>query len=215
DFFAPDDGLPVGIAFTGDWHLGASGVDTNRLQDDLRTIGQTEGLYGIGMGDYVEGVSIYTKAVSAMYSGLFNDGDLQEMAFLLRARDADGKWLALISGNHDEWLRRAGGLSRVSRMLKQLGLNGNRPPHFHQGGGTVFAHVGGQRYVIAVVHNAKGNSQLNTSNAQRRTFDSFPTWENCDVICCGHLHYNDLHIQTRKGQRCVYLRSGTAKVKDS
>lgn len=214
EFHAPDDGLPIGIVYTGDWHLGASGVDSTRLRADLQRIGQTEGLYPVGMGDYLEGVGIYNKAASALYGGLFNDGDLQEIAVLLRMRDAEGKWLAWVEGNHDAWMKRASGLSRMQRLAKQLGVNGQRPPHFCQGGGTIFAHVGNQRYVIAVTHNAKGNSQLNTSNAQRRTYDSWPQWENCDVIVCGHLHYNDLHIATRKGGRCVYLRSGTAKTKD-
>lgn len=215
EFHAPDDGLPVGIAITSDWHLGASGVESKRLRADMRTIGQTDGLYVIGLGDYVEGVGIYNKAVGAMYEGRFNDGDLQEMAALLMMKPALGKWLALASGNHDEWLRRASGLSRVQRLAKQLGPAGQRPPHFGQGGGTVFAQVGDQRYVIAIVHNATGNSRLNTTNVQRRLFDSFPQWENCDIICCAHLHFNDLHIATRKGGRCVYLRSGTAKTRDS
>ena len=75
--------------------------------------------------------------------------------------------------------------------------------------------MGEQRYVIAVTHNAKGNSRLNTSNAQRRTYDEWPVWENCDIICCGHLHYNDMHHATRKGGECLYLRSGTYKIRDS
>lgn len=214
EFHAPNDGLPVGVCFTGDWHLGASGVDSVRLLNDLERIGSTPGVYAVGMGDYIEGVGIQNKAASALYSGLLNSGNLQEIYAVLRMRKAQGKWLALISGNHDEWLARSSGLSRVDRLAQQLGTHGQRPPHFCQGGGTIFAHVGEQRYVIAVTHNAKGNSRLNTSNAGRRSFDEWPVWDNCDVICCGHLHYNDLHTQTRKGQRCVYLRSGTAKIRD-
>lgn len=214
EFHAPDDGLPVGVAFSGDWHLGASGVDSKRLLADLETIGQTEGLYAVGMGDFVEGVGIHTKAASALYSGLLNSGNLQEVYALLRMQRAAGKWLALVSGNHDEWMARSSGVTRIDRLARQLGARGQRPPHFCQGGGTIFAHVGGQRYVIAVTHNAKWNSQLNTSNAQRRTFDGWPQWESCDVICCGHLHYTDLHHQTRKGGKCLYLRSGTYKLKD-
>lgn len=215
EFRAPDDGLPIGIAFSGDWHLGASGIESERLRADLKLIGTTDGLYVAGMGDYVEGVGIYNKAASALYEGLFNDGDLQEAASITYFRYADGKWIAVGEGNHDAWMRRSAGVSRLSRILRQLGVRGQRPPYFSQGGGTIFAHVGHQRYVIAIVHNATGNSRLNTTNAQRRVFDSWPQWEGCDVICCGHLHFNDLHIQSRKGSRCLYLRSGTAKTRDS
>ena len=214
DFFAPDDGLPIGIAFTGDWHLGASGVDKRQLRSDLDLIGATPGLYAVGMGDLVEGVNIHTKAVGAMYGGVLNDGNLQERWALRQLSRARGKWLALVSGNHDEWMKRASGVSRLDRLAQQLGARGQRPPHFCQGGGTIFAHVGTQRYVVAVTHNAKGNSRLNTSNAQRVTFDSWPQWENCDCIVCGHLHYPDLHRAYRKGGFCAYLRSGTYKLRD-
>lgn len=209
EFAAPDDGLPVGVAFAGDWHLGASGVEWDRLDADLATIGATPGLYAVGMGDYVEGVTLTTKAASALFSGLFNGPELQDEAVRRTADRARGKWLAFVAGNHDEWVAKATGYGRTDRQARYLGA-----PFFSQGGGTIFATVGAHRYVIAVTHNAKGNSQLNTSNAQRRTFDAWPQWENCHVICCGHLHYLDLHHQTRKGGRCLYLRSGTAKTRD-
>lgn len=209
DFHAPDDGLPIGIAFTGDWHIGASGVLYDRLEADLKTIGATEGLYPLGMGDYCEGVTLTVKAASALFSGAFNQPELQDWLVREYAIFCDGQWVAWVAGNHDEMLARVTGMTRSDKTARYLGA-----PYFCQGGGTVFTHVGGQRYVVAVTHNAKGNSRLNTSNAQRRTYDEWPQWENCDVICCGHLHYNDLHIQSRKGSRCVYLRSGTAKVRD-
>lgn len=215
EFHAPDDGLPIGVAYTGDWHLGASGVDTPRLRADLERIRDTPGLYAVGMGDFCEGVNIHTKAASALYGDLLGDGNLQEHWALRRGATCAGKWLAWVMGNHDQWMMRASGVDRTERLAQRLGTRGQRPPFFCQGGGTIFAHVGEQRYVIAVTHNAKGNSRLNTTNSQRRVYDEWPQWENCDLICCGHLHYNDLHIATRKGGRCVYLRSGTAKVRDS
>lgn len=209
EFFAPDDGLPIGIAFTGDWHCGAGGVAYGQLRHDLETIRDTPGLYVVGMGDYLEGVSTEVKAKSALYGGLFNDGGWQERLVLLRARICQGKWLAILAGNHDEWVYKTAGITRTDQLARELAA-----PYFCQGGGTIFAHVGEHRYVVAVTHNAKGNSRLNTSNAGRVTFDSWPQWDNCDVIVCGHLHYTDLHIQTRKAGRCAYLRSGTYKLRD-
>lgn len=209
DFFAPEDGLPIAVAFSGDWHLGAGGVAYDRLERDLKTIGATPGLYGVGCGDYVEGVTLAAKAASSLFSGAFNAPDLQDWAAREYLSRASGKWLALVAGNHDEWLAKVTGVTRTDKLARYMEI-----PYFCQGGGTIFAHVGDQRYVIAVTHNAKGNSRLNTSNAQRRAFDEWPQWDNCDVIVCGHLHYNDLHVQTRKGGRCVYLRSGTAKLHD-
>jgi hypothetical protein len=210
EFTAPDPHLPVAIAFTGDWHCGAGGVRYDWLRRDLELIRDTEGVYAVGMGDWLEGVLTTTKASSALYSGLFNDGGSQEVYVVKRSRIAAGKWLAILSGNHDEWIYRSAGITRMDQLAGELGA-----PHFSQGGGTIFASVGDQRYVVGVRHNVAGNSRLNTTNAQRRAFDDWPEWDNCDLICVGHLHYNDLHIQPRRGgNRCVYLRSGTYKVID-
>lgn len=209
EFTAPDPALPVAFAYTGDWHCGAGGVRYDWLRRDLDIIRQTDGLYAIGMGDWLEGVNINTKAASALYSGLFNDGSFQEIYVVKRAEALIGKWVAILSGNHDEWIYRAAGITRMDQFAALLNA-----PHFSQGGGTVFVNVGAQRYVVGVRHNVTGNSHLNTTNAQRRAFDSWPEWDNCHVITCGHLHYNDLHVQPRRGKRCVYLRSGTYKLID-
>jgi len=208
EFTAPD-GLPVAVAFTGDWHCGAGGVRYDWLRRDLDLIAETDGVYAVGMGDWLEGVNVNTKAAPALYSGLFNDGGFQEVYVLRRSQRVRGKWLAVLSGNHDEWIYKAAGITRMDQLAAELGA-----PHFSQGGGTIFASVGSQRYVIGVRHNVAGNSRLNTTNAQRRAFDDWPEWDNCHVICVAHLHYNDLHIQPRRGARCVYLRSGTYKVID-
>lgn len=207
---APDPSLCYLIAFTGDWHCGASGVQYKRLRDDLALLRDTPGCYLIGMGDFVEGVSTHSKAAPALYSGLFNEPMLQERYVEERVDDAKGSWLALMEGNHDGWAYQHAGVRRIERIATSRGI-----PYFPQGGGTVFFHIGDVRYVIAVRHNAPGNSRLNTTNSQRTLFNAWPEWENCDVICLAHFHHNDLHVAPRKGGRCVYLRSGTYKTSDS
>lgn len=209
DWHVPDT-LPVALAFTGDWHIGASGVLYRKLDETLDTIRNTPGLYGVGMGDYHEGVSIHSKAAPALYSGLFNSRNEQERFVRMRYQRARGKWIALIDGNHDNWVYKHAGMARVSAMAEELGV-----PHFGEGGGTVYVHIGDARWAVGVRHNAPGNSRLNTSNSQRRLFDDWPQWDNLHVACIAHLHHNDMHIASRKGERCIYLRSGTNKVHDA
>lgn len=205
-----DDGLPIGVAFTGDWHLGGGGVDFKRLQADMATIAGTDGLYAIGMGDYVDGVSIHSKAAPALYDpSAVGARGLQNQVALILAKQAMGKWLAIIDGNHDAWSERHASIGCTRDFAKALGA-----PYFSQGGGSVYVTVGDIRYNLAVRHNAPGNSRLNTSNAQRRAFDDWPHWENCDSICLAHFHFNDIHQPPRKGGECAYLRSGTYKVRD-
>src|SRR5690554_5321350 len=42
-----NDDKPVGIAYWGDWHIGAAGVDYKLFEEDLAKIRDTEGLYFI------------------------------------------------------------------------------------------------------------------------------------------------------------------------
>lgn len=207
----PDPHLPTGIIFTGDWHAGAGGVELERLRRDLKRIGDTDGLYGIAMGDLVEGVGANNKAAPALYSGIVNKSDVQVALAVHLANLARNKWLCMIDGNHDQFAYRATGIDRGAAIARGVGV-----PRFGQGGATVYVELAQNvRYVVGVRHNGKGNSQINTTNAQRRTFDEWPAWDNCDVICLAHLHYNDLHVTPRKAGQCVYLRSGTAKTHDT
>lgn len=207
-FVAPDD-KPIGIVFTGDWHLGAGGVDVARLRSDLEAIRAADGCYAVGMGDWLEGVTLDVKAAGSLFSGSVNDPNWQEVYVLSRARLLEGKWLAILSGNHDEMVGRRTGIRRMDQLASTLGA-----PHFGEGGGTIVCHVGEQVYRLGVKHNHAGKA-LNTSNAQRRYWDEAPEWENHDLVCLAHLHFNDLHTVSRKGGRVVYLRSGTYKVADS
>jgi hypothetical protein len=207
---ALDGNLPVGIAFTGDWHIGG-GEDNARLWRDIATIGDTSGLHAIGMGDFVDGVSVHSKAVTALYNAAaIGERGLQNTEALSVARQAKGKWLAILEGNHDAWSERHASINCTRDFAKALDAN-----YFHQGGGSVYINVGGIRYNIAVRHNAPGNSRLNTTNSQRRMFDEWPEWVNTDVIVLAHFHFCDLHQPPRKGGAPLYLRSGTYKLRDS
>lgn len=205
-FRPPQDGLPIGIAFTGDWHLGAGGVLYKQLRIDLETIRDTDGLYAVGMGDYKENVKPQMKPGNAMYNNAMNEPGLQLRMAIQRAEIARGKWLVIADGNHDAWDFSVAGISSTPQLAQHLGV-----PFFGEGGGTIFVEVRGVRYAVAVQHNHVGNSRLNTTNAQRRTFDEWPVWENVDVVCLAHFHFNDIQKVSRKGGKCVYLRNGTYK----
>lgn len=208
-FAPPDQHLPVGLIFSGDWHVGSGGVELDRLRRDLQRIGETDGLYAVAMGDLIEGVGASNKAAPALYTGVLNKSNVQVSLAVHLANQAREKWLCVIDGNHDQMAYRATGIDRGAAIARGIGA-----PRFGQGGATVFVELGGVRYVVGVRHNGVGNSQLNTTNAQRRTFDAWPQWPNCDVICLAHLHFNDLAVTPRKGGQCVYLRSGTVKTND-
>lgn len=203
------DNLPVGIAFLGDVHAGASGVRYDLLRRDVDIIRATEGLFVIGMGDYLENTKPQAKSGSALYHALFPSPAEQIEYITTRFRACQGKWLALCQGNHDAFDGKWAGIDRLPALASDL-----QTTYFTEGGGTVFAEVGTQTYTIIVRHNHRGNSKINTTNAQRRMFDDFTQWSPADAICIAHMHFNDLQQVSRKSGTCTYLRSGTYKTTD-
>ena len=90
------DGLPIAVAFVGDFHVGNSGTEWDRLKETLKTIGDTEGMYVIGMGDYAEGITgMMGKLSTALHSiGSFPDRRVQQLAITGITKQCKGKWLA-------------------------------------------------------------------------------------------------------------------------
>ena len=205
--FTCEDELPIGIAFLGDVHIGASGVDYQRFRLDLDTINETNGLYVVGMGDYTENVKTLSKAAPALWSGLFNSPEEQLGYFVTRMSIIKGSIICLAQGNHDAWDGRFAGLDRLPALAQKLEC-----AYFTERGGSIIVKLPGQKYVITVRHNHRGNSQINKSNPQRRLFDEWPwEWENSDVVCLAHTHEPILEQVQRKGRTVTYLRSGTYK----
>lgn len=208
--FTPGDGLPIGIAFTSDWHVGAGGVDYGRLRQDLEAIRDTDGLYAIHLGDLLENTKPQGKSGPALWGALFPSPDDQLQYLISRIRIARGKWIALCQGNHDAWDGRWAGIDRLSALAADLEC-----AYFTEKGGTVLVEHGGHRYCIVVKHNWRGAATINKSNSQRRAWDEWPwEWQSADVVALGHTHEPLCETVQRRGEPVVYLRCGTYKTKD-
>lgn len=208
--FRPDDRLPIGVAFTSDWHVGAGGVDYARLRADLEAIRDTDGLYAIHLGDVLENTKPQGKSGPALWSALFSSPDDQIRYAVSRARLAAGKWVAICQGNHDAWDGRWAGIDRLPALAEDLGC-----AYFTEKGGTVLIEHGGHRYCVVVKHQWRGQATINKSNSQRRAWDEWPwEWQAADVIALGHTHEPLCETVQRRGEPVVYLRAGTYKTKD-
>jgi len=200
---------PIAVAFLGDTHCGAGGVEYARLRSDLDLIAQTDGLFVVGMGDYCENALPDGKAKSSVFGQVMRPSEQLEYA-RRRFGVCGGKWLALIGGNHEARTARATAIDLVGGLAKHLGA-----PYFTERGGIIRLVLGNQPYVILVKHDYTGRSRISKSNAGRRAFEEWPhNWERADVICLAHLHEPDLHHTTRNGRDVVWMRSGTYKTKD-
>jgi len=205
----PPDTRPVGVAFIGDIHAGAH-IDYLRFERDVRTIAETDGLYGVLMGDTVENTKPQSKSGTALYAAVMPLPATQLAYAATRLRWARGKWLALLEGNHDAWDGRWAGIDRLPALAEDIGAE-----YFTETGGSIFVHLGGATYHLVCRHNHRGNSQLNKGNAARRLYDEWPwAFEHADVCVLGHTHEPHLEQTMRHGEIVTYLRSGTYKVND-
>lgn len=192
---------PVGVVFSGDWHVGNRWTDHALLREHLRLIRETPGLYWVGMGDYVD-MFIGSKARIGVQQHVMSP-DMQRRA--AKRLMIDDKALAYISGNHDYWIWQAVGINYVRDVAEEAG----RP--YLGYGGVLWIQVGSQRYKVLVWHDFPGRSAINLGNNQRRLRMAY---DGADVAVLAHLHYNYRQEGTSWSGDYIDLRSGTYKMRD-
>ena len=135
-----DDNQPVGIAFWGDWHIGARGTNYTQFDKDKELIQDTDGLYAIGMGDYKDNANAYVHASSVSESTTAPSvQDLLVKSFFSETAD---KWLAIIRGCHDDWDKKLTDKDFIALLAEET----NSVNLWHGGGITV--KLGSQQYKI-------------------------------------------------------------------
>ena len=197
------DNKPIGIAFWGDWHVGAKGTDVRQLDADVDTIADTDGLYCIGMGDYKDNASALVHANSTQENIITTD--MQSLVVQRLFERVGRKAIAIVRGCHDDWDKRNANVDFVQSLCNITGAVNL----WH--GGIVTVNIGSQSYRIAARHKYKNESGLNTTNTQRNFVNDFGV---VDTVCFAHKHYYDMQQLKRMGQDMIYARSGAYKVYD-
>jgi hypothetical protein len=89
---------PFGLAFVGDPHVDDDGCDVRALRRDLKLIEETPGLYGVGMGDWINN---WQRKLGHLYG---QQGTSASEAWLMCEWILSRPiWLLLLKGNHDLW----------------------------------------------------------------------------------------------------------------
>ena len=179
------------------------GIAYDQSDADRKLIVETEGLYAGGMGDYktnhnpnVHPAGVWEQTATPGMQ------DLLVMEFVREMRE---KLLWLLRGCHDSFDKKIADKDFVATLCEM----GECVNLWH--GGGINIQLGDQTYKIRARHKYKGESDLNTTNAQRRLLDAFGP---ADVIAIAHKHYPDLQTLDRMEQKVVYLRSGSYQVYD-
>lgn len=198
-----NDNKPIGVAFWGDWHIGAKGTDYRLFEQDLRKIRDTDGLYFVGAGDYKDNY-IAAAPKGGQAEQIIQPG-MQDEAVQHYMRQLDGKVLALIRGCHEDWSYR----DANKDFLEPLCLITDSVNLWH--GGALMIKLGEQKYLWRCRHKYKYQSSLNLENAMRRINELQGP---CDVAAEAHLHNGYVMQRHLMGQYRIMLRCGSYKVND-
>jgi len=193
-----DDDKPIGIAFSGDWHLGAKGADYELFKRHMEIIEGTDGLYAIGLGDYKDNANafIHKDSVTEVLIPPYAQETFVKH-FITQISP-----LVLVRGCHDHWDHKTGNRDFIQELCDDCGAVNL----WH--GGSVNLLLGDQTYKIRARHKYKNESGLNVTNSLRRMEDSFGF---ADVQAVGHKHDPYLFDYESKGHPVIWLRCGSYK----
>jgi predicted phosphodiesterase len=198
-----DDDKPIGIVFSGDWHIGGLHTDHQMMIDDFSAFAGVDGLYVVGMGDYCDNYITRSHA-GGMFDQIINADKQREICEHFLDRYLKDKLLVLLKGNHDNWSVKETGEDFVRYLARKT-----RVPYLWYGG-AITLRLDGAEYLIHAHHSYRYNSSINTTNSQRNLFNS----THADVIALGHLHYNETHSKSSGGKDTVWIRTGSYKITD-
>lgn len=195
-----DDDKPIGIAFWGDWHLGAKGIDYEQFDKDVELIKNTDGLYVIGMGDYKDNGSALVHPSSTQET--IAQTDLQDKIVQRIFERTAERHIVTIRGCHDDWDKRNSNKDFIQSLCDIT----NAVNLWH--GGIINLTAGNTEHRIGARHKYKGESSLNTTNTQRTFVNEFG---HCSIVGAAHKHFAELQHTVRMGEETIYLRSGGYK----
>lgn len=199
---------PIGIALVGDLHIDDDGCDWETVQEHLRLIKETDGLFAISLGDLQNAwvgklIRLYAEQeIKALEAWRLLEWWLDEIG---------EKLIAVTLGNHDMWARGVNGTSPPEWMLAsrntickadqaRLGIQAN-----------------GKEYIIHCRHDFPGRSIYNPAHGPLRAakLDGWAATD--DVLVCGHIHTTGYFpLMHAPSQRvCHALRVGSYKKIDA
>jgi hypothetical protein len=170
---------PVALVETADWHMGGQGVDYPRLDEELRLMTETPGMWVVGAGDLLDQFILS----SLRWTRDNNRLAIRDEWVLLRRmlKIIAPKLLVVVSGNHDNWLEMLTGISYFERELRDL-----KPDVLYDTDDVVVTvQVGDWKLPTRIRHQWTGSSIYNPTHGIERA----AKWDQNFVIGMGaHTH---------------------------
>lgn len=197
---------PIAVAGLPDPHLNNPGTDLRQALYHAELIRNTDGVYCIGVGDWLDNF-IIGRLERERRGDIMTHSDanrLQEHYITILAP----KLLAVIGGNHNDWPAMLGGhdpLRALMQRLNKAGIYDADEVRFR------LTLPSGHQFVHLVRHIFPGHSQYNTTHGVLKW--ALQQWQGEDVLWGGHIHASG-HIEVEreylgeaKSVNCIQLAS--------
>lgn len=142
---------PYGLCFVGDPHMDDNGCNWPLLEHHINMVRETDGMFGIGLGDYTNNWSGYLSQKIHPHQETTRSQAWQLAEWFFGAIP----WMLLIKGNHDMWSMSHGTGDPLDYMKR-----GEAPLEDWEARFVVKSN-NGHKVRIHVAHNFKGHSQWN------------------------------------------------------
>lgn len=200
---------PFAIAFSSDWHLGASSTDYVSFLKHIRLITKVNNLMVGVLGDLADNF-VQSSKKGGMFSSLFSPQDQQDVLKSI-FEDLGENVIFKTSGNHDDWTYFESGFDFAKYMYK----NCRSAPYLRSGGGINLVVNGDIEYRIYAKHKYRYNSSFNLTHTVKRMFEQESPF---DVGVIAHHHTPAVEQVSRwhgKYKRdIVCIRTGSYKIDD-
>jgi predicted phosphodiesterase len=199
----PEDKF-IGIAFQSDQHIGNPFCDHEQLRIDTELIANSENVFVIHAGDYIDNF-IIDKPRPAMKASIPPSVQWKLCEHYLDM--SVDSLMAVVAGNHDLWTAGMTDFDPLKRFVEERGVL----YHAHELNLRVW--VAEIPYHISVRHKRRGNSNLDPSRVIKKMWDDGEA--DFDIGVVGHHHTPLVSPFTKHGQERWAVRPGAYKIVDS
>ena len=198
---------PVAIAFIADQHLGSYDVDYEQAAKDAIDIANTPNMYAVFGGDSIDNF-IKLSISSAMLESPTAPSEQIELLEYYFAM-FKGKILALVSGNHELWLKEISSFD----LYKHIANTKIVPTIYAPFIARLEIFVNDISYRVMLRHKYRFNSSFNLTHSVKRMYDMSDYQFDIGVVC--HHHKATFEPFQKHGEQRWAVRTGTYKTYDS
>lgn len=191
----------------GDFHIGSSGCDYDKLKELLAGVLEHDNLRTITLGNLGD----FFTPFGAPKDGI--QGEVLPMQtqvntikkFVTEYQDSI---LASVNApDHEDWVYRASGIDIYEYMCKELNIP------LVTAGGSVKINFGDVSYDIMPFHKiAKFKSVFNLTHSHKRALELN---RDADIVMAGHMHKPDYEWAHRNGHEVSLIQIGTLETKET